>query len=81
MSTQVTITLPDEVCQRAERFAHLANRDVASVLADSILLSIPPVREEVLTLSPVDKPGYRQGGTHQELLLSRPSTGKHYDYR
>jgi len=50
MSTQVTITLPDEVYQRAERFANLANRDIASVLTDSILLSIPPVREEVLTL-------------------------------
>ncbi|MBW4485759.1 MAG: hypothetical protein KME14_24785 [Tildeniella torsiva UHER 1998/13D] len=53
MSTQVTITLPDEVYQRAERFAHLANRDVASVLADSILLSIPAIREEVLMLAPI----------------------------
>jgi hypothetical protein len=53
MSTQVTITLPDEVYQRAQRFAHLANRDVASVLADSILLSIPSVREEALMLAPV----------------------------
>ncbi|MEA5448707.1 hypothetical protein VB780_09030 [Leptolyngbya sp. CCNP1308] len=53
MSTQVTITLPDEVYQRAERFAHLANRDVASVLADSILLSIPAIREEALMLAPI----------------------------
>jgi predicted transcriptional regulator len=36
MSTQVTITLPDEIYQRAELFARLANRDVASVLADTI---------------------------------------------
>lgn len=53
MSTQVTITLPDEVYQRAQRFAHLANRDVASVLTDSILRSIPTVRVEALALTPI----------------------------
>jgi len=53
MSTKVTITLPDEVYQRAERFARLANRDVASILADSIQLSIPPVRANVTDLEPV----------------------------
>ncbi|MBW4660020.1 MAG: hypothetical protein KME15_15200 [Drouetiella hepatica Uher 2000/2452] len=53
MSTKVTITLSDEVYQRAERFARLANRDVASILADSIQLSIPPVRANVTDLEPV----------------------------
>lgn len=53
MSTQITITLPDEVYQRAERFARLANRDVASVLADTIQLSIPPIRADSLDLEPV----------------------------
>ncbi len=53
MSTQITITLPDEVYQRAERFARLANRDVASVLADTIQLSIPPIRVNVLDLEPI----------------------------
>lgn len=53
MSTQVTTTLPDEVYQRAQRFAHLANRDVASILTDSILLSIPAIREETLMLAPI----------------------------
>ncbi|MCY7278092.1 MAG: hypothetical protein LH702_31245 [Phormidesmis sp. CAN_BIN44] len=53
MSTQITITLPDEVYQRAERFARLANRDIASVLADTIQLSIPPTRAEILDLEPV----------------------------
>lgn len=53
MSTQITITLPDEVYQRAERFARLANRDVASVLADTIQLSIPLIREDILDLEPV----------------------------
>ncbi|MBE9198562.1 MULTISPECIES: hypothetical protein [unclassified Nodularia (in: cyanobacteria)] len=47
MSTKITITLPDEIYQRAERFAHLANRDVASILSDTIKLSIPPVSTNV----------------------------------
>lgn len=53
MSTQITITLPDDVFQRAERFARLANRDLASVLADTIQLSIPPVSPEAAALEPV----------------------------
>jgi hypothetical protein len=53
MSTQITITLPDDLYQRAEMFARLANRDVASVLADTIQLSMPPIRSEVLDLQPV----------------------------
>lgn len=55
MSTQVTITLPDEIYQRAELFARLANRDIASVLADSIQLSMPAVRANVLDLEPIAK--------------------------
>ncbi|TVQ07354.1 MAG: hypothetical protein EA368_14460 [Leptolyngbya sp. DLM2.Bin27] len=62
MSTQVTITLPDEVYPRAKRFAHLANRDVASVLVDSILLSIPSVREEAL----------REEALREEALMLAP---------
>jgi hypothetical protein len=53
MSTQITITLPDDIYQRAELFARLANRDIASVLADTIQLSIPPVSLDVLDLPPV----------------------------
>lgn len=53
MSTQITITLPDEVYQRAERFARLANRDIASVLADTIQLSIPPIGASALDLESV----------------------------
>ncbi|HLO48503.1 MAG TPA: hypothetical protein VK211_08835 [Kamptonema sp.] len=53
MSTQITITLPDEVYQRAQRFARLANRDLASVLVDSIQLSIPPIRADVIDLEHV----------------------------
>ncbi len=53
MSTQITITLPDEVYQRAERFARLANRDAASVLADTIQLSIPPVSSDAAAFKSV----------------------------
>lgn len=53
MSTKITITLPDEIYQRAERFARLANRDIASILADTLQLSIPPVSTEVNNLEPV----------------------------
>lgn len=53
MSTQITITLPDEVYRRAERFARLANRDVADVLADTLYLSIPAVSPEVTDLEPI----------------------------
>jgi hypothetical protein len=53
MTTQITITLPDKIYQRAELFARLANRDVASVLADTIQLSIPSVRTSVLDLEPI----------------------------
>jgi hypothetical protein len=53
MTTQITITLSDEIYQRAELFARLANRDVASVLADTIQISIPSVRANVIDLEPI----------------------------
>ncbi len=53
MTTQITINLPDEIYRRAERFARLANRDVASILVDTIQLSIPPVSGDVTDLEPV----------------------------
>ena len=53
MNTEITITLPDEVFQQAELFARLANRDVASVLVDTILYSIPPVSSDIATLEPI----------------------------
>ncbi|MHC5933571.1 hypothetical protein [Nostoc sp.] len=53
MSTQIIISLPDDIYQRAERFARLANRDVASILVDTIQLSIPPVSGDITDLEPV----------------------------
>jgi hypothetical protein len=53
MSTQITITLPDKIYQQAELFARLANRDIASVLADTIQLSMPPISLDALDLEPI----------------------------
>lgn len=53
MSTKITITLPDEVYQRAERFARLANRDIASILVDTIQLSMPATSVTILDLEPI----------------------------
>jgi hypothetical protein len=53
MSTQITITLTDDVYQKADRFARLANRDIASILADTIQSSIPNISEAATTLVPI----------------------------
>jgi hypothetical protein len=53
MSTQITITLTDDVYQKADRFARLANRDIASILADTIQNSIPNISEAATTLKPI----------------------------
>ncbi|WP_413172019.1 hypothetical protein [Anabaena azotica] len=55
MSNQITITLPDDVYQKAEHFARLANRDLASVLVDTIQFSIPPISQEAAILEPISK--------------------------
>lgn len=43
---QVTIDLPKEIYQRAERFARLINRDLSSVLADTVVSSLPPLSDQ-----------------------------------
>ena len=53
MSTQITITLPDDLYQRAQRFAQLANRDLASVLADTIQHFIPSISSDAEALRPL----------------------------
>ena len=53
MTTQVTLNIPDEIYQRAERFARLANRDIASILADTIAQSITLLGAHINTLPTV----------------------------
>jgi hypothetical protein len=42
MSRRVTLELPDEVLDRAERLAVLADREVAEVLAEAVSAVLPP---------------------------------------
>jgi hypothetical protein len=44
MSTQVTVTLPDDIYQRAAYLARLTGREIADVLAETIDLSLQPLR-------------------------------------
>lgn len=46
MSTQITVTLADEVYDRARNLAQLAGRPVPDLLADTIALSLPSVRPQ-----------------------------------
>jgi hypothetical protein len=87
MSTQVTVTLPDEIYQRAERLAQLTGRNVADVLADTIVLSLPPLNppakmhkpitdlsdEDVLTLAKLQM--HPDQDRKLSLLLDRQQAG------
>jgi hypothetical protein len=53
MSTQVTVTLPDEVYRRAKRLAQLTSCDVADILTDTIVLSLPPFSQRQELIKPV----------------------------
>jgi hypothetical protein len=53
MSTQVTVDLPDDVYRRVEQFARLANRDLSSILAETIQLFIPPVSPNESEFEPI----------------------------
>jgi hypothetical protein len=54
MTIPITINLPDEVYHRAERFAKLANRDLSSIITDTVLSALPPIGHHIETLSPID---------------------------
>lgn len=43
MSTQVLVTLPDELYARVQRLAQLTRREVADVLSDTLELALPTV--------------------------------------
>jgi hypothetical protein len=43
----ITINIPEELYQRAKRFAHLANRDIESVITDTMISSLPPMGEHI----------------------------------
>jgi predicted DNA-binding protein len=70
MSTQVTLTLPDEVYRRAERLAQLSSREVADVLADTIELSLSPVGLNSEAVEPVSGLSDEQVMALAELQLA-----------
>ena len=53
MSTQVMVTLPDDLYHRAERLAQLTSRRVAEVLADTIALSLTSLSAQPASVTPV----------------------------
>ncbi|OIO91180.1 MAG: hypothetical protein AUK03_11810 [Anaerolineae bacterium CG2_30_64_16] len=53
MSTQVLVTLPDETYRRADHLARLAGRATSDLLADTIVLSLPPLNPRPETHRPV----------------------------
>jgi hypothetical protein len=53
MSTQVTLTLPDEVYRRASHMAQLTGRNVADVLAETIQAGLSPLGSRDEDLQPV----------------------------
>jgi hypothetical protein len=55
MTIPVTLNLPDEIYQRAERFARLANRDLASILTDTVVSSLPPFSDQIDTLPSIEE--------------------------
>jgi hypothetical protein len=69
MDIPVTINLPDDVYRRAERFAHLANRDLSSILTDTLTRSLPPISAQTNTLQSISDLSDRQvmALTHLEM--------------
>jgi hypothetical protein len=55
MTVPVTLNLPDEIYQRAERFARLANRDLASILTDTVVSSLPPLSDQIDALPSIEE--------------------------
>jgi hypothetical protein len=53
MSIPVTVNLSDEVYQRAKLFALIANRDLSSVIADTVANSFPLTGVDSDLISPV----------------------------
>ncbi len=53
MSTQVTVTLQDDIYRRAEYLARLTGRDIADILAETIDLSLRPLGMQDTAAQPV----------------------------
>ena len=88
MSTQVTITLPDDVYQRAQHLARLISCDVTEILTNTIAISLPPFdaspgdnkpiadlsNEDVLALTQLQLPPSQD--RRLSLLLEKQQAGQ-----
>ncbi len=54
MPVPVTINFPDELYDRARRFAHLANRDIESIITDTMLSSLPRMESYIDDLPAIE---------------------------
>ena len=54
MTIPVTIYLPDDLYQRAERFARLSNRDLESIITDTVQSLLPPMGNHIDALQPIE---------------------------
>jgi hypothetical protein len=55
MTIPITLNLPDEIYKRSERFARLANRDLASILTDTVVSSLPPLSDQIDALPSIEE--------------------------
>jgi len=53
VSTQVTLTLSDEMYRRAVYLAHLTGRDITDVLTDTLDISLQPLEPRFIASRPV----------------------------
>jgi len=53
MSTQVMVTLPDEVYRRAASLARLSGQRMSDILADTIALSLPSLSPQAESVQPL----------------------------
>ena len=54
MSTQVTITIPDQVFDTARQLAQLTQREVAEVLSDTLALALPTLPDNAMLSQSVE---------------------------
>ena len=55
MTTRIEVTLPDQTFHQAEFLARLANRQVADLLADTIVISLPVLTDRDDMVRPVNE--------------------------
>ena len=88
MSRRVTLELPDEILNRAERLAGLAQREVADVLVEAVSAVLPPldlVMEDSLPASALSDKAVlslasRQLPAAQDRQLSHSMMNKSSDF-